>query len=99
MRGKITGLVRAMAVFPALLSPHSILSGQDTGREIFRANCVACHGTDGRGAPDTSRGFEAPKTFPDFTVCNATTREPNRDWSAIVHNGGPARGFSEIMPS
>ncbi len=99
MQGKLTGLVRAMGVFPALLLPHGILSGQDTGREIFRAACVACHGADGRGAPDTSRGFEPPPTFPDFTGCNATTREPNRDWSAIVHNGGPARGFSEIMPS
>jgi len=83
----------------ALLLLQGILSGQDTGREIFRATCVACHGMDGRGAPDTSRGFQAPPTFPNFTGCNATTREPDRDWSAIVHNGGPARGFSEIMPS
>ena len=70
-----------------------------SGKDIFRATCVACHGTDGRGAADATRGFEPPPTFPDFTACNATAREPNRDWSAIVHNGGPARGFSEIMPS
>lgn len=99
MEGKLTGLVRAMGMFVALLLLDGMLSGQDKGREIFRATCVACHGADGRGAPETSRGFEAPPTFPDFTGCNATTPEPNRDWSAIIHNGGPARGFSEIMPS
>jgi mono/diheme cytochrome c family protein len=70
-----------------------------SGRDIFRAACVACHGTDGRGAPDATRGFELPSTFPDFTDCNATTREPDLDWNAIINNGGPGRGFSEIMPS
>jgi len=60
---------------------------------------VACHGADGRGAVDSIRGFEPPPTFPDFTACVATAREPDRFWSAIMHNGGPARGFSEIMPA
>jgi hypothetical protein len=45
------------------------------------------------------RGFEKPATFPDFTACRATAREPDVFWSAILHNGGPDRGFSEIMPS
>jgi mono/diheme cytochrome c family protein len=75
------------------------VSDRSSGRDIFRAACVACHGSDGRGAAQATRGFEPPPTFPDFTDCNATTREPNRDWSAIIHNGGPGRGFSEIMPS
>ena len=71
----------------------------NTGKEIFQAACAACHGPDGKGRPQTTLGFEPPPTFPDFTVCNATTREPDVDWRAIIHNGGPARGFSEIMPS
>jgi len=45
------------------------------------------------------REFEKPATFPDFTRCRATAREPDVFWSAILHNGGPGRGFSEIMPS
>ena len=53
----------------------------------------------GRGTPKSTLGFEPPPTFPDFTACKATAREPNLDWKAIITNGGPARGFSEIMPS
>jgi mono/diheme cytochrome c family protein len=71
----------------------------NTGKEIFEAACVACHGSDGKGMPQTTLGFEPPETFPDFTDCNATSREPDPDWRAIIHDGGPARGFSEIMPS
>ncbi len=74
-------------------------ANKKNGRDIFRTTCAACHGADGRGAPDALRGFEPPPTFPDFTDCVATAREPDRFWSAIVHNGGPARGFSQIMPS
>jgi mono/diheme cytochrome c family protein len=104
MGGKCTGKRWAMAVtLVSLIAGTAFgqtkVSEQPSGRDIFRATCVACHGTDSRGAADATRGFERPPTFPDFTVCNATTREPNRDWSAILHNGGPARGFSEIMPS
>jgi mono/diheme cytochrome c family protein len=70
-----------------------------TGKEIFEAACIACHAADGKGMPKTTLGFEPPETFPDFTDCNATTREADADWSAIIHNGGPQRGFSPIMPS
>src|SRR5437867_2865274 len=70
-----------------------------TGKEIFEAACIACHGHDGKGTPQSTAGFERPSTFPDFTDCNGTAREPNVDWRTIIHNGGPARGFSEIMPS
>ncbi len=71
----------------------------NTGAEIYRAACVACHGPDGKGTPETTAGFERPATFPDFSDCNSSTREANVQWRSIVHNGGPARGFSEIMPS
>jgi mono/diheme cytochrome c family protein len=68
-----------------------------TGQEIYRAACVSCHGADGRGAPRASVGFE--QRLPDFTDCRFASREPDVDWMAIIHGGGPARGFSEIMPA
>ena len=74
-------------------------SSAAAGREVFRRGCITCHGPDGRGTPRSTLGFEPPSTFPDFTGGKATAREPNHDWKAIITDGGPARGFSEIMPS
>lgn len=71
----------------------------DTGQKIWEAGCVACHGPDGKGQPDTTVGFEKPETFPDFTACDQTTPEDNKAWKAVIRDGGRSRGFSQIMPS
>jgi mono/diheme cytochrome c family protein len=69
----------------------------ESGRELYRVSCAACHGSDGRGASASMVGFETP--LPDFTDCNFSTREAEADWVIVVMEGGPARGFSEIMPA
>jgi mono/diheme cytochrome c family protein len=84
---------------PRLSAQADIVSSARTGRDVFMGGCVTCHGPDGRGTPKSTLGFEPPPTFPDFTDCVATAREPDRDWRAIITHGGPARGFSPIMPS
>ena len=70
-----------------------------TGKDIYMSGCVACHGAEGNGQSRVLQGFERPSTFPDFTSCRGSTPEPNIQWQAIITNGGPARGFSQIMPS
>ncbi len=71
----------------------------DTGQEIYEAGCVACHGPDGRGQLPSTLGFEKPDTFPDFTRCDQTTPEDNYAWKSVIRDGGPSRGFSQIMPA
>ena len=71
-------------------------TGADGGA-LFEAACVACHGVDGTGRTASQLGFDLP--VPDFTDCNFAAREPDSDWLAIIHDGGPARGFDRKMPS
>jgi len=47
--------------------------------------------------PQSEVGFEL--SLPDFTDCQFTTREPDEDWIAVAHDGGPARSFSRLMPA
>ena len=70
-----------------------------TGEQIYKSACVACHGPDAKGMPQSIRGFQAPDTFPDFTRCDQATPEPDTSWKAVITHGGRYRGFSQIMPS
>lgn len=67
------------------------------GAELFKVACSTCHGVDGKGNPKSRVGFDVP--LPDFTDCAATTPEYERDWFAVIYNGGPIRGFDRHMPS
>ena len=90
-----------ICVLPAvpLLGQELVASHLKTGKQIYQAACISCHGQDGAGAPQQKRGFQAPETFPDFTRCKQTSPEPNTSWEAVITYGGPYRGFSQIMPS
>jgi mono/diheme cytochrome c family protein len=68
-----------------------------TGPELYQAACAACHGPDGKGLPQTTLGFRTP--VPDFTDCSFSTVEPDADWLAVVHGGGPMRAFDRMMPA
>ena len=63
----------------------------ESGRELYRTACMACHGPDGAGSGRDRVGFDLP--LPDFTDCNFAPREANTDWTAVVAEGGPAPGF------
>jgi len=76
---------------------HAAKQQVHTGEALYRAACAACHGADGRGTTQALVGFDVP--LPDFTDCNFASREPDADWIAIAHQGGPVRGFSRLMPA
>ncbi len=100
LAGRITLLLLSLGLAGFAVYAQSETNRQpalENGKDIYRAACAACHGVYGRGASRSSVGFENP--LPDFTDCNFASREPDSDWKAIIHNGGPARGFNRIMPS
>lgn len=68
------------------------------GKALYAAGCVACHGVDGKGAPQQQTEFKRPHTFPDFNSCSGTTPETNENWKAVITYGGPGLGYSHIMP-
>jgi mono/diheme cytochrome c family protein len=82
----------------ALIAENSTLH-LETGEQIYKTACVACHGPDGKGTPKSVAGFEPPDSFPDFTRCDQTTAELDNDYRAVIVHGGRYRGFSQIMPS
>jgi cbb3-type cytochrome c oxidase subunit III len=89
--------LRHSAVRPPRHYVSDIGRADSTGEQYFRATCAGCHGSDGKGAPQTAVGFSVP--LPDFTDCNATARETTVDWTAVIRDGGPVRGFNRIMPA
>jgi mono/diheme cytochrome c family protein len=95
---------RALAVAALALSPFVAASQQAPaalqnldGRGIFLAACATCHGGDGRGSDRALVGFD--EELPDFTDCSFASREPAGDWVIVAQQGGPVRGFSEMMPA
>ena len=98
-----TGLTASSLVLLAVASPRLAAAPDPasqparSGRELYAVACAACHGDDGRGVSASQRGFALP--VPDFTDCNFGTREPDEDWLAVSHGGGPERGFDRVMPA
>jgi mono/diheme cytochrome c family protein len=89
----LAGLAAACAI------AHPVVAGAQgrTGREVYEAACATCHASDGRGITAAAADYPLPR--PDFTDCNFATREPDVDWLAVSHAGGPARGFNRLMPA
>lgn len=82
---------------PARLLPF-VQVADTTGRELYDLGCASCHGRDGRGGErGTTVAFTVP--VPDFTDCSFSSREPDADWLAVTHEGGPVRGFGTTMPA
>lgn len=81
----------------AAAAPGTALPPGAGGADIYRAACATCHGPDGRGAPRAVVGFETE--IRDFAECAFATAEPDPDWYAVVHEGGPIRALGREMPA
>ena len=90
----------ALVVAACLLARPIAVAGQTpetgrTGRQVYESICITCHGPDGRGGVNPA--IEQIIKTPDFSDCGFASREPDRGFLAVAHNGGPARGFSPLM--
>lgn len=99
MPARLPLIAAALLLFPAF--PAELLAAQPppapAAETLYRSACAACHGLDGRGQPQSVVGFDIE--IPDFTECSFATREPDGDWLAIMHAGGPVRAFDRMMPA
>ena len=68
-------------------------------KELYDAACAACHGMHGEGDEKSTAGLDPPSALLDFSKCADSTPDHTRDYKAVIRKGGPARGFSTIMPS
>jgi mono/diheme cytochrome c family protein len=89
----LAGLIAACAIADA----SAVAAQTRSGRDVYEAACATCHASDGRGVTPAAADYPLPR--PDFTDCNFATREPDTDWLAVSHMGGPARGFDRLMPA
>src|SRR5689334_19458108 len=94
--GRLVLVVFAAACLPGAASAQDS-SRPKTGREVYESVCIACHGPDGKAG--VNQELEKLVKPPDFTNCAFAAREPDRGFLAVAHNGGPARGFSPLMPA
>jgi mono/diheme cytochrome c family protein len=95
--------IRSRQAIPVLVAGAFALApggawSQETARELYEMGCSSCHGRDGAGGDSgTTVAFEVP--VPDFSECSFASREPDADWIAVSHAGGPVRGFDPTMPA
>ena len=76
---------------PAKQTAKSTLT-LDTGKQIYEAGCVSCHGPDGKGQSRNLAGFEPPSTFPDFSDCPTSTRGAGHPVARRHHQRGSGAG-------
>jgi hypothetical protein len=87
--------VAALLAVGSLVEAGQAATPARTGPQVYGAVCITCHGPDGKGGVNPA--LEKIVALPDFSDCSFANREPDSDWLAVAHNGGPARGFSSLM--
>ncbi len=95
-------LIRSCLFFAAIPFFFFVSSAQEIdpetndGKALYEAWCSSCHGLDGTGPiGDLELGTQVP----DLEDCSFNSREPRKDWRAVILHGGPARRLSMTMPA
>lgn len=88
---------RIATFFLTVLLAVPVWASTDNDASLYERACAACHGDDGRGRSPDEVGFDMP--LPDFSDCAFASREPDADWFAVIHEGGPVRAFDRMMPA
>ncbi len=85
-------------LFTLLLSIPIVVGAQEkSNAELYKNACASCHGMNGKGQAFEDVAFDTP--LPDFSDCEFASREPDGDWYAVIHQGGPVRAFGRMMPA
>jgi mono/diheme cytochrome c family protein len=71
----------------------------DRGADIFKTNCATCHGLAGYPDPESPLVKSLGVLPANFSDPLFNSREPSSDWKIVITYGGPALGFSEMMPA
>lgn len=90
----LPALVVGCLVLP---STPAVAQMPTTPKGLYDIGCANCHGLDGAGVDRSRVAFDIP--LPDFSDCSFAEREPDADWIAVAHQGGPVRGFDRTMPA
>jgi mono/diheme cytochrome c family protein len=96
LRGRCAAQLTAIALLAGPAAGADGAGDAGRGRAVYRERCATCHGDGGRG--DGPALASSPLRPPDFSDCQFAAREPDADFFAVVHEGGPARAFDALMP-
>lgn len=68
------------------------------GEAVYKANCASCHGPNGNPDPESPLVQALGIVPADLADPLFNSREPVSAWKTVVTHGGPALGFSAMMP-
>jgi high-affinity iron transporter len=92
-RIKTSPILASLVLFSLPALAETATSGNpEAGKPIYKANCVLCHGAEGKGDGPAAAGFN-PRPA-NYSQRNSTEERQIR----IVTNGGGAEGLSPVMP-
>lgn len=81
----------------AIEHAEAVLGDAVRGREVFEKNCVACHGSDGKGTGPAAAAL--PVKPANLTDCRRTAEDDIEMIDSIIHHGGAYAGLSPVMPA